>query len=124
MITGAGSPGRQAGQAVVASGSEHNIHIPGREALRDTHHNGQAHHHAAVNVGEQNKGMHAPASEENLPAHAGQAFRQFRYTGSATRSCPSAATMRACVKVPVFKVLLIFSGGSSLTIPSISGASA
>ena len=44
--------------------------------------------------------------------------------GSATRSWPCVSTMRARVNSPTFMVLLIFSGGSRRTTPSISGASA
>jgi hypothetical protein len=44
--------------------------------------------------------------------------------GSATRSCPSTPRTRARVNSPTLSVLLIFSGGSRRTTPSISGASA
>ena len=46
------------------------------------------------------------------------------HTGTATKSWPCVPTMRARVNSPTFNVLLIFSGGSSFTVPSISGASA
>jgi hypothetical protein len=50
--------------------------------------------------------------------------QRHNHMGIATKSCPCAATMRALVNSPTFKVLLIFSGGSKRTTPSISGASA
>ena len=45
-------------------------------------------------------------------------------TGTATRSWPCVPTIRALVNSPTLSVLLIFSGGSNFTTPSISGASA
>src|SRR5207247_9687859 len=44
--------------------------------------------------------------------------------GSATRSWPCVPTMSARVNSPTFNVFDAFSGGSSVTLPSISGASA
>ena len=46
------------------------------------------------------------------------------YRGRPIRSCPWVSTMRARVNSPTLSCLLIFSGGSRRTTPSISGASA
>ena len=46
------------------------------------------------------------------------------HAGTAIRSWPSTATMRAFVNSPTFSVREAFSGGSRRTVPSISGASA
>ena len=59
-----------------------------------------------------------------IPADTFAKVLQLFQTGMAIRSCPWAPTMRARVNSPTLSVLLIFSGGSSLTTPSISGASA
>ncbi len=44
--------------------------------------------------------------------------------GMATKSCPWVWSTRALVNSPTLSCLLIFSGGSRCTMPSISGASA
>ena len=68
---------------------------------------------------------HRPESQWTSAFKTEGAARLFEsQTGRATRSCPSVPTMRARVNSPTLRVLLIFSGGSRRTTPSISGASA
>ena len=66
---------------------------------------------------------------QDTPAAAGNRALRARgvaepQMGNPTRSWPWVPTMRARVKLPTLSCLLIFSGGSKCTTPSISGASA
>jgi len=75
------------------------------------------------------KAVQENVSKNNIESHCKPvAFllihAMFGQNGTAIRSWPCVPTIRAFVNSPTFIVLLIFSGGKSFTMPSISGASA